>query len=93
MIADRQRDIRRESERMVGSVVKSPTWRVRLKQSYIRVKPFLSPSFYIYIVSFSLCLLILTSSRLLFDCLLHLLRLLDPSVLYLFFPARSFRVP
>lgn len=73
------------------------------KQSYIFVfKPFLSPSLYIYCIYLSLSLSIhlsiyllnLTSSRLLFDCLLYLLRLLDPSVLYPpSIPVRFHRVP
>jgi len=86
MIADRQRDIFdiKVDERRIGC--QSPTWRVRLKTIVIRVKPFLSPSLYILYLSLSfslsLYLLILISSRLLFDCLLYHLHLLDPSVSY-----------
>jgi len=48
MIANRQRDIRRESERTGIGCQKSGVARPT-QQSYIRIKPFLSPSLYIYI--------------------------------------------
>jgi len=88
MIADRQRDIRHESGRTGNRLSKSGVARPT-QNNRIFVLNLSSLRLFIYILylSLSLCLLILISSRLLFDCLLYHLWLLDPSVLYPPFPS------
>lgn len=101
MIANRQRDIRREKWTNGDRLFKkSPTWRnptqsnriLVLNPSSLRLFIHICVRIHIYCIFLFLCLLILTSSRLLFDCLLYNLRLLyprTPALLHL----RSSRVP